>query len=195
MGLNFGGAVIDFDFHIVVEEFLDSAVRQFISGRETPEERKQKALMEAGEVALQRLGIDVHPGDAPLDFADAMDLAHDVYAVGMAGRKTVVLGGTIGLDQEQSAEAFARCSREHGAVLVFSFDDDRGRYMFSVFRDGARVRFHSTGPGLSDDEGERVPGEPAEPGNEHDHQMAVLESFVGMPFRELLKVKTERFDR
>ncbi|MCY1077112.1 hypothetical protein [Archangium lansingense] len=40
---------------------------------------------------------------------------------------------------------FEACSRKHGPVFVFWFDDPSGTYMFSLFRNGERVRFRSRG--------------------------------------------------
>jgi hypothetical protein len=55
------------------------------------------------------------------------------------------------------------------------------------------VRFRSSGPGLRDDEGARVPGEPEEGAGGHDHQMAVLEAVAGCSFIDLLELPLERF--
>ncbi|WAS95097.1 hypothetical protein [Nannocystis punicea] len=196
MGWNFGGVVIDFDFRSVVDELLEPADRRFINGRETPEERRQKALMDVGTLVLRLLGYGADVADAPIEFSDAASASFEDYAVGEIGGKTIVLGAGIALAQETAelVERLAAISRERGAVLVFWFNDASGSYMFSVFRDGARVRFRSTGPGLSGDEGERVAGEPQAPCHGHDYEMAVLEAFVGRPFRELEHLQMERFD-
>ena len=42
MGWNFGCAMIDFDFHSVVDTLLEPERRRFVTGGETPEERRQK---------------------------------------------------------------------------------------------------------------------------------------------------------
>ncbi|PTL76975.1 hypothetical protein DAT35_45825 [Vitiosangium sp. GDMCC 1.1324] len=192
--MSFGGAIIDFDFHTVVDELLDEAFRIFITGNETADELRVKRLQEAGAVALQELEVSVNLGDAPLEFGDLLGASFDQYAVGMVGKKTVVIGRFIGLDQDSYTGGFQACSRKHGPVFVFSFDDSSGTYMFSLFRNGERVRFRSRGNGMSDDEGTPLPGEPTKEIHPFDHQMAALEAFVGRSFHDLQEVKMERFD-
>jgi len=195
MGWNFGGAVIDFDFHSVVDTLLEPERRQYLTGAETPEEARSKAQIDAGAVALDALDLSADPADAPITFADATSRDFDDYAVGMVDRKTVILGRGLGLHQDSPGlrSACERVSRERGAVFAFWFNDASDTYVFSVFRDGARVRFRSSGPGLHDDEGARVPGEPEETSEGHDHQMAMLVAVTGRPFIDLLELQLERF--
>ncbi|ATB37886.1 hypothetical protein CYFUS_003311 [Cystobacter fuscus] len=89
---------------------------------------------------------------------------------------------------------FEACSRKHGPVFVFWFDDPSGTYMFSLFRNGERVRLRNWGECMSDDEVEPLPGEPAKATHPFEHQMAALEAFVGRSFHDLREVKMERFD-
>ncbi|APR84582.1 Hypothetical protein A7982_09931 [Minicystis rosea] len=196
MGFNFGGVVIDFDFRTVTNALLEEWERQYIIGNETPEERRHKSLMDVGSLVLKLIGYGADVADAPIELFDATSPSFQDYAVGEIDGKTLILSSSIGLDQEATElqDTLAQMSRERGAVLVFWFDDRTGTYMFSVFRDGARVRFHSTGHGLSDDEGAKVAGEPDAPCHGHEYQMRVLEAFVGRPFRELVHLQMERFN-
>jgi hypothetical protein len=195
MGWNFGGAVIDFDFHAVVDTLLEQERRQYLTGAETPEEVRSKAQIDAGVVTLEALELSAAPADAPITFADATSRDFDDYAVGMVDGKTVILGRRLGLDQgsPELKSAYERVSRERGAVFAFWFNDASNTYVFSVFRGGARVRFRSSGPGMHDDEGARVPGEPEEVSGGHDHQMAVLAAVAGRSSVDLLELQLERF--
>jgi hypothetical protein len=195
MGWNFGGAIIDFDFHSVVDPLLEPERRQYLDGSETPEEVRSKAQIDAGIVALEALDLSAAPADAPISFADATSRDFDGYAVGMVDRKTLILGGWLGLDQDSPKlkSAYERVSRERGAVFAFWFNDASSTYCFSMFRDGARVRFRSSGPGMHDDEGARVPGEPVEGARGHDDQMAVLAAVTGRLFFDLSELHLERF--
>lgn len=195
MGWNFGGAVIDFDFRSVVETDLDPELRRMRFDEETPEERLSRQTTDAGTLALAELAIRASSADAPVAFDDATSRYFDDYAVGVVGGKTVILGRGLGLYQDaaKSVEACNRVSRTRGAVLAFWFDDTSGSYMFSVFRDGARVRFRSRGEGLHDDEGAPVPGEPDEPQGPHDHQLTLLDATVGRHFLCMDDIAFERF--
>lgn len=195
MGWNFGCAIIDFDFHAVVDTLLEPERRQFLTGAETPEEACSKAQIDAGVVALEALDCSAAPAGAPISFADATSRDFDDYAVGTVAGKTVILGRRLGLHQDSPAPraAYERVSRECGAVFAFWFNDASDTHVFSVFRDGARVRFCSSGPGLSDDEGARVPSEPEEGSGGHDHQVAVLEAVAGRWLVDLLELQLERF--
>ena len=195
MGWNFGGAIIDFDFHAVIDALLAPEHRQLRTGAETEDEARSKALIDAGVVALEMLGISAVPADAPISFDDATRRDFDDYAVGMIGEKTVLLGQSLGLHQDspESVSACERVSRERGAVFVFWFNDASDTHVFSVFREGKRVRYRSSGPGLGGDEGARVPGEPEDARGGHDRQMALLEAVAGRWFVDLLGLQMERF--
>ena len=83
MGWNFGGALIDFDFHSVVDTLLEPERRQYLTGAETPEEVWSKAQIDAGVVTLEALDLSAVPADAPVTFDDAPSRDFDDYAVGM----------------------------------------------------------------------------------------------------------------
>ncbi len=196
MGWNFGGAVIDFDFRTLVATHLAPELRRPRFSDDSPEERASKDTIEAGILALDDLSIAASPADCPIAFDDATSRDFDDYAVGIVDGKTVILGRAIGLHQDaaKSVEACQRISRERGAVVAFWFNDASDSYVFSVFRDGARVRLRSRGPGLDGDEGSPVPGEPDAPTGPHDHQLALLDATVGKDFFFMDDVPFERFD-
>lgn len=195
MGWNFGCAIIEFDFESVIETLLEPERRQFVSGDETPEEARSKAQMDVGVVVLEALGKAGVPDDAPISFSDATSRYFDDYAAGTIDGKTVIVGRFFGLDQDSEGlfAAYRRLSAERGPVFAFWFNDASDSYMFSVFRGGARIRFFSRGPGLDDNEGALVAGEPEEVVHGHDHLMAVLEMVTGRSFSELLELSLERF--
>jgi hypothetical protein len=195
MGWNFGCAIIDFDFHSVVDMLLEPERRQFLTGAETPEEAQSKAQIDAGTVALEALGLSSAPDDAPISFSDATSRDFDGYAVGVVDGKTVIVGRQLGLEQDaaQLAAAYARVSAERGAVVTLWFNDASDSYMLSIFQGGARIRLYTSGPGLDDNEGERTPYEPEVGANAHEHLMKVLIVVIGRPFIDLLQLPMERF--
>ncbi len=195
MGWNFGCAIIDFDFHSVVDALLEPERQRYLTGAETPEEARCMAQMDAGIVALEALGLPANPDDSPITFMDATSRDFNDYAVGMIDGKTVIVGRRLGLDQDSPAlaAAYAQVSRERGEVFAFWFNDASDTYMFSAFRDGARIRFRSSGPGLNVDEGARVPGEPEETFEGGDCPNSLLAAVTRRPFSELLTLPLERF--
>ena len=193
MGWNFGGVVIDFDFQTVIEEHLEPELRQFRTGAETPEEARAKARIDAGTVAFQLLGVSAVAADAPVSFAEATSVEFDDYAAGTIGDKTILLGRPIGVEQCSAdlVSAFRRMSGEHGSVLAFWLNDASGTRIFSVYRDGRRIRLRSSGPGVHDDEGPEISGE--QEAGPSDREIAVLEGFVGAPLATLWDLPMERF--
>ncbi|MCE9669633.1 hypothetical protein LY474_17700 [Myxococcus stipitatus] len=196
MGSVYGGAIIDFDFHPIVDEVLEPEVRQPIDGTETPEARALKALKDAGMVALRALRISPRVAlDAPISYDDATlsSFSFTEYAVGVVNGKTLVLNWMLGADQQSTFKGFEACSREHGPVLVFYYDDRTSTYAYSLFRDGKRVRLRVGGPSVptseEEDEGELLPGEPMVVGEEDEVDIAtiedrVVEAFLGQPLNQ-----------
>ncbi|WP_342375876.1 hypothetical protein NVS55_31985 [Myxococcus stipitatus] len=173
MGWNFGGIIIDHDF------------TQDVGKSEDPFE----VLREAGVAALSAIGVEAFAHDAPISLYEATKIMFWDHAVAIVHGKTLVMGKFLGMEQEAWVRKFSACSK-HGAVLAYHFDDSSGTYMFSLFRDGERVRFRSFGNGLADDEGELIPGEPMEAGQEwqehgYDTQSNVIEAFLGQNFFRL----------
>ncbi|QSQ13396.1 hypothetical protein [Myxococcus landrumensis] len=167
MGWNFGGIIIDHDF------------TQDVRKTDVPFE----VMREAGLAALRELGIEASSQEAFIDLEEATKSMFWDHAVTTFRGKTLVMGKFLGMEQESMVSQFSRCSKR-GAVLAYHFDDGSETYMFSLFRDGRRVRFRSIGHGLSDDEGELLPGEPMEVGEERDEdghstQKKVIEAFLG----------------
>ncbi|MCY0997347.1 hypothetical protein OWM54_09395 [Myxococcus sp. MISCRS1] len=194
MGSVNGGAIIDFDFHALVDEALEPESPQSIDGTETPEARKLKALKDAGMVALRALGISARiPLDAPISYDDATVSSFMDYAVGVVDGKTLVLNWMLGADQQFTVKGFKECSRQHGPVLVFYYDDRTSTYAYSLFRDGKRVRLRVGGPSVptseEEDEGELLPGEPMVVGEEDEVDIGtvedrVVEAFLGRPLNQ-----------
>ncbi|AGC47779.1 hypothetical protein MYSTI_06506 [Myxococcus stipitatus DSM 14675] len=173
MGWNFGGIIIDHDF-----------TRDVRKAQEPFE-----VLREAGLAALRAIGVGAVAHDEPIDLDEATKNMFWDHAVAVVHGKTLVMGKFLGMEQEAWVDEFSECSK-HGAVLAYHFDDSSGTYMFSLFRDGERVRFRSFGNGLCDDEGELIPGEPMEAGEEwqesgYDTQSNVIEAFLGQNFFSL----------
>jgi hypothetical protein len=192
MGWNYGGAIIDFDFRTVVNELSEDEARMR-HGAETPEELEQKNRIDAGTIALSHFPWDVNAADAPIHFESASSRDFDDYAYAPVGNKTVVLGRNIGMCQEELLEEGKALSSKRGTTLIFWINDASGSYMFSIFRQGQRVRFFSSGPGLDDDEGAPFS---AEEGNEHPHDRinALISSFLGRTLSELFDVPFEKYD-
>ncbi|WP_338864067.1 hypothetical protein [Myxococcus stipitatus] len=170
MGWNFGGIIIDHDF------------TQDVRKSEDPFE----VLREAGVAALKAIDVEAFAHDEPIDLLGATKDQFWDHAVAIVHGKTLVMGKFLGMEQEAWVDEFSECSKR-GAVLAYHFNDASGTYIFSLFRDGERVRFRSFGPGLSDDEGELIPGEPMEAGEEWDEhgygtQSNVIEAFLGQDF-------------
>jgi hypothetical protein len=195
VGWNFGCAIITFDFHTAVETLLEPERRQYVTSMDTPEEAQSKSLIDAGTVALEALGLTSVPDDAPIEFADATSRDFDNYAVGVLNGKTILVGQRFGLDQdfETLKTAYSRISAEHGEVFAFWCNDASDTYMISVFHNGTRIRFWGAGPGIDENHGERLPCEPESKVHGHDHIMAMLVSFAGCPFGDLLRLPMERF--
>ena len=195
MGWSFGVAIIDFDFHTVVDKLLEPEMRHYRSGFESPEEILSSAQIDAGTVTLELLGLPASPEDAPISFDSATLRDFDGYAVGRVNGKTVIVGRRLGLDQgsPRLKAAYERVSREYGAVSAFWFNDASDTYALSVFRGGRRVRYLTCGPGMSDDEGARQPGEPEGKTPGHDYQMGLLTAVTGLTFSSLLDLRLEHF--
>ena len=192
MGSNFGGAVIDFDFRTVLKELSeDQGVMRH--GAETPEEVEQKNRIDAGSIALSHFPWSVNPADAPIHFESASSRDFDDYAYAPVGNKTVVLGRNIGMCQEELVEEGNALSQKRGTTLIFWINDASGSYMFSVFKEGKRVRFFSSGPGLSDDEGEPLPAE-ANQKHPHDRIIELVSELLGISMIDLFEVPFEKFD-
>jgi hypothetical protein len=192
VGSNFGGAVIDFDFRTVVKELGEDRA-QLRHGEETPEELEQKNRIDAGVIALSHFPWSVNPADAPIHFEAASSYSFDDYAYAPVGNKTVLLGRNIGMSQEQLVEEGSALSLKRGTTLIFWINDASGSYMFSVFKQGKRVRFFSSGPGLSDDEGEPLPAE-AKKNHPHDRIIELVSELLGISMIDLFDVPFEKFD-
>jgi hypothetical protein len=93
--------------------------------------------------------------------------------------------------QEELVEEGSALSLKRGPTLIFWINDASGSYMFSLFKQGARVRFFSSGPGLSDDEGEPLPAE-QDQAHPHDRINALISSMLGEV--DLFEVPFEKFD-
>lgn len=169
MGWNYGGAVIDFDYTAA-------------NGGD---------VQKAGVQVLEELGQSVIAADAPIHFDDASSRDFDGFAFVTIGGKALVLSRAVGFNQESMVDEGNAISAKRGEVVFFLFNDASGSYMYSVYRHGARVRFFSAGPGLSDDEGEP---HPAEAGHEHpyDRIHAVVAHTLGVKF--FSDETMERFD-
>lgn len=192
MGYTFGGAVIDFDFR----KLLAARSAEVPRDDDGSEEPWDEAVAEAGALALAALELRAREASMPISFDEATSRYFDHHAVGFVAGKTVILGRGAGLYQEdpKSIEACKRVSRERGTVLPFWFDDTSGSYMFSVFRDGERVRFRSRGEGMDGEEGAPVAGEPEAATGPHDHQLTLLNAIVGQAFFGLDDVVFMQFD-
>jgi hypothetical protein len=190
MGSNFGGAVIDFDFRTVWSELAERG--QPRSGGEGAEELEQKARMDAGVLAFESLGISVNPADAPIRFSDATSRDFDELAYGPINGKTLLLGRELGLSQAQRVEAAAKTSLTRGPVFFFWINDASSTYQFSVFREGKRIRFWSSGEGMHDDEG---PPFEVEAGQKYGNVrvQAMYEHLLGVGHFELFDEIYERF--
>lgn len=193
MGWNFGAAVIDFDYRTARDE-LDPALRKFTHPGQSADKKAHNARLEGGQLLVLDLGIVANEADAPISFDDATSRDFDDVAIGFFAAKTVIVGAAIGRDQETGAARFAEISRSRGPVLVVWCNDAASSYTFSVFRDGARVRWRSFGPGLSADRGAPVSGEPAGGACSGGDLRAVLAAFAGRSFAALLELELERFD-
>jgi hypothetical protein len=190
MGSNYGGAIIDFDFRTAISELSEDQARMR-HGAETPVELEEKNRIDAGTIALSHFPWSVNPADAPISFEDASSRDFDDYAYAPVNGKTVLLGRNIGMCQEDLVEEGNALSMKRGRTLIFWINDASGSYAFSVFEKGKRVRFFTSGPGLSDDEGEALP---AEEGHEHPHDRinALVRSQLGDV--DLFEVSFEKFD-
>lgn len=195
MGWNFGCAIIDFDFHTAVDKLIESERRQFITGAETPEEAQSKALMDVGVAVLEALGFPASPDDAPTSFFDATSREFDGCAVGVIEGKTILVGYQFGVDQDSKKmmAAYMDVSAKYGPVVACWCNDASSTYMVSAFRNGERIRYLTGGPGLSDNEGTPLPGEPAPPAHVYDCLMGILAHVTKRSLSELMDVTLERF--
>lgn len=195
MGWNFGCLIVDVDVFAKVSECLEPELRQFLTGAETPEEVQSKRQIDVGTLVLQELGFSAAADDAPISFSDATSRYFDDYAAGIVQGKAVLVGRRFGLDQESPnlVDAYARLSKKFGPVYAFWCNDASDTYMVSVFRDGQRIRFFGTGPGIDENHGEPIVGELDEESHGHDRLMAILEAASGCTFGQLDELTLERF--
>lgn len=192
MGSNYGGAIIDFDFRTVLKELSEDHA-QLRHGEETPEELEQKNRIDAGTIAFSHFPWSVNPADAPISFERASSYSFYDYAYAPANGKTVLLGQNIGMSQENLVEEGKALSLKRGDTFIFWINDASGTYAYSFFSRGKRVRYFTSGPGLSDDEGEPLP---AEGGKAHpsDRINEVIAAMLGMWPIDLFEVPFEKFD-
>lgn len=154
MGDNYGGVIVDYDFGY-----------------------SELPVVDAGSAALSAFGMTVrHSGSIAAREARSRDF--DDYAVGFVDGRTLILGRSFGLDQENDRELAAAVSKGR-AVLAFWFNDAASSYMFSLYRDGELVRFRSRGPGMDSELGEPAAGEPTKDTHPHDHQLSLIKAFAG----------------
>jgi hypothetical protein len=195
MGWNFGCVIIAFDFQTVIDKLVEPERRQFLTGFETPDERRSKELIDIGMAVFQELDVGAAPDDAPISFSDATRRDFDDYAVAVVDGKTLLAGRYFGLDQESKhlAEVYAQISAQYGRVTVLWCNDASGTYMVSVFQNGTRCRFWASGPGLAENEGAFVAGESDVKIHGHDRLMGIFAAAIEHSFSSLLDLRMERF--
>lgn len=182
MGFSFGGIIIDHDFTQDVRKAQGLALDKV----------SYKVILEACLAALREIDVEAFAEDLLIDFSEATKNRFWDYAVATVNGKTLIINKFLGTVQESGGEVFKRCSKR-GAVLAFHIDDGSGTYMFSLYRDGERVRYRSFGHGLSDDEGALLPGEPMEVGAEKESgdttQGKVINAFLGQELFSLFELE------
>lgn len=195
MGWNFGCVIIAFDFQTVIDKLVEPERRQFLTGFETPDERRSKELIDIGMAVFQLLDVGAAPDDAPISFSDATRRDFDDYAVAVVDGKTLLAGRLFGLDQESKhlADVYAQISAQYGAVTALWCNDASDTYMVSVFQNGTRCRFWASGPGLAENEGPLVTGERIAEIHGHDRLMGILQAAAGKSLSSLVDLPMERF--
>lgn len=186
VGWNFGGAVIDFDFASVLDELGERRRKRpapmLSEDDDDPNELFWMDAEDAGVLAFEALGVSAVPR-GPLHFEEASSRSFDGLAFARIAGKTVLLGRRIGMfgDNERCKEA----SRRRGPVLVFWINEASDSYLFSYFRDGARVRSWSRGEGMNEEDGEPLPGEPGDEVCGCDHILDLSHQLFGVGMGEM----------